>query len=114
MAEEYAFQHPQPQSNNKPAFDQIAGEQATTQVLQSQLQALQQRVQQLQNTRVNLNTDLIGFFESLTAAPTGVPISPYGQVKLARISGTTYLYIYDYNNPTLGSGSNGWMRVALG
>lgn len=113
MEEKPQFQHPQPQSSSQPAFDQIAGTAATLSTLQQQLQDLQQRVQMKENRRVAINTDLIGFFESLTAAPTGVPISPYGQVKIARIAGTSYLYIYDYNNPTTGGGSDGWVRTTL-
>lgn len=111
LAEPY-FQHPQPQKS-QPATGQIASDTVPT---GEQLQDLTNRVQILENTshgRVVFNTGLIGLFESLTAAPTGLPLSPYDQVKIAKISGTTYLYIYDYNQKTGGSASNGWFRVAI-
>lgn len=107
------FQHPQPQSQGKPAADQIDTGQIST---SDQLRDLTNRIQELETTargRVVFNTGLIGLFESLTAAPTGLPLSPYDQVKIAKISGTTYLYIYDYNQKTGGSASNGWFRVAI-
>ena len=109
MNDKSTFRHPQPQSN-EPAQGQIAGA-GTTQ--DQQIAYLTSQVTQLQAKRINFNTDILGLFESLTAAPTGVPTGPYGQLKIAKISGTTYLYIYDYNQQAGGSGSNGWFRVAI-
>lgn len=107
------FQHPQPQSQGNPAAGQVdTGKPDPTQ----QLQDLTNRVQNLETIasgRVVFNTGLIGLYESITPAPTGIPTSPYDQVKIVKISGTTYLYIYDYNQKTGGSASNGWFRVAI-
>ena len=48
-----------------------------------------------QLTRINLATDILGLFQTVTAAPTQVPNSPYEQVQIYNNSGTLYLYIYD-------------------
>lgn len=106
------FQHPQPQSM-QPAYDQIAGVQPNTQDILFQIQQIRSEIQEMKDRRITINTDLIGFFESLTAVPTGVPISPYGQIKIVRTGGVSYLYLYDYNNPTLGGGTDGWLRVVI-
>jgi len=106
------FQHPQPQKSTPAAGQVDSGLPDPTQ----QLQDLTNRIQALESTqhgRIVFNTGLIGLFESLTIAPTGKPLSPYDQVKIAKISGTTYIYFYDYNQPTGGSASNGWFRVAI-
>lgn len=99
------FQHPQSQSQ-QPAYDQIAGVAPDLQTLMNNLQALANRVQAMENKRINFNTDLIGLFETLTAAPTGIPTSPFEQIKLANISGTFYIYAYNTNSKT-------WKRVAI-
>jgi hypothetical protein len=49
----------------------------------------------LMATRINLSTDLIGLFEVVTVAPTLIPKSPYDQLKIANLSGTWYIYLYD-------------------
>lgn len=60
----------------------------------------------LNSTRINLNTDLIGLFEVVTAAPTITPKSPYDQIKIAVIAGTSYIYVYDQLN-------HAWKRVVI-
>lgn len=60
----------------------------------------------LNSTRINLNTDIIGLFEVVTAAPTLIPKSPYDQIKIAIISGVSYLYVYDQVN-------HAWKRVVI-
>lgn len=91
------FQHPQPQKN-QPATDQIAtGEPDTAQ----QLRDLTNRVQLLEGTthgRVVFNTGLIGLFETVSIVPTGIPLSPYDQIKFYSNSTTYRLYIYDPTN----------------
>lgn len=88
------FQHPQPQKNT-PATGQIAtGESDTAQ----QLQDLTRRILNLEgmtNGRIVFNTGIIGLFETVSVAPTGIPTSPYDQVKIY-VNSTTYrLYWYD-------------------
>lgn len=88
------FQHPQPQKS-QPATGQIAtSEPDVTQ----QLLNLTNRVQILENTahgRIVFNTGLIGLFETVSIVPTGLPLSPYDQVKIY-VNSTTYrLYWYD-------------------
>lgn len=106
------FQHPQIQKN-QPAAGQIdTGEVSTP----DQLRDLTNRIQALESIlhgRVVFSTGIIGLFETVSVAPTGIPLSPYDQIKIARISGTSYLYIYDNVNKTLGGASNGWLRVTI-
>lgn len=99
------FQHPQ-QQQNTPAYDQIAAQTPNTAALQAQIQDLTTRLEILENKRINFNTDLIGLFETVTAAPTIIPVSPYDQFKLANISGTFYIYAYNTNSKT-------WKRVVI-
>jgi len=73
--------------------------------LQSQLDALQKQTNNFDSARVNL-FDLFGTFPTVKAAPTLVPSTPYDQVKIAHISSTWYLYIYD----TVGAV---WKKVTL-
>lgn len=42
-------------------------------------------------TRINLNTDVIGMFETVAAIPAGVPVTPYNQIKIYNNT----LYFYD-------------------
>lgn len=100
------FQHPQPQSQSNPAYGQVFTDTPDIGVLKQQMQDLTQRILMLENKRVNFNTDLIGLFETVTAAPTLKPTSPYEQVKLVNISGTFYLYVYSTN-------SLSWKRVTI-
>jgi hypothetical protein len=102
MDEKPHFEHPQQQSM-QPASGQVAL--APTQQ-DSQISYLQQSVQDIQTKRVNFSTDIIGLVETLTAAPTNIPTAPFEQIKLAVITGTTYLYVYDATNHV-------WKRVAL-
>lgn len=45
--------------------------------------------------RINLNTDILGLFETVSAAPSGTPRDLYDQVKIY-VNGATYrLYWYD-------------------
>lgn len=99
------FEHPQKQSN-QPDYDQVYTSVPDQTQLIQQVQDIQHKVDALIAQRVNLNTDIIGMFETLTAAPTGIPFNVFQQVKLATISGTTYLYLYDTAGHT-------WKRVAL-
>lgn len=99
------FQHPQSQSK-QPAYDQIAGIAPDLTTVVNQLQTLTDRVQAMENKRINFNTDIIGLFETVTVAPTGIPTSPFEQVKLANISGTFYIYAYNTNSKT-------WRRVVI-
>lgn len=76
----FHFEHPQPQST-APAKGQIASSQP---VPQSQ-----------PPVRINLNTDIIGLFQTVSVAPTQIPNSPYQQIQLY-VNGATYrLYVYD-------------------
>lgn len=56
--------------------------------------------------RNNFNTDLIGLIEVVTVAPTGIPTSLYQQIKIAVISGTSYIYVYDQVN-------HAWKRAVI-
>jgi len=59
---------------------------------------IENSIRELQTRRVNLNTDIIGLFEVVSAAPTGVPKDLFDQVKIYH-NGTTYrLYWYDNVN----------------
>lgn len=103
------FQHPQPQSQSNPAYGQVYSDNPNQADLMQQIQNLTTRIQQLEvnrATRINLNTDIIGLFETVTVAPTLIPTSPYEQVKLAVISGTYYIYAYNTSSKT-------WKRVAI-
>lgn len=55
--------------------------------------------------RINL-FDIFGKIECLSSAPTGAPDSIWDQVKVATVTGTTYLYIYDSNSAT-------WKKVTI-
>lgn len=53
---------------------------------------------ELKVTKINFNTDIIGLFEVVSAAPSGTPKNVYDQVKIYT-NGTTYrLYWYDQVN----------------
>lgn len=103
------FQHPQTQSQSNPAYGQVYTNNPNQADLLQQIQNLTTRIQQLEvnrATRINLNTDIIGLFETVTVAPTLIPTSPYEQIKLANISGTFYLYVYNTNSKT-------WKRTVI-
>lgn len=99
------FQHPQSQSS-QPAYGQIAGVSPDTATLTRQIEELTQRLDLIENTRTNLNTDIIGLLETLTVAPTGTPTSLFEQIKLVVIAGTYYIYAYNTNSKT-------WKRVVI-
>lgn len=85
------FEHPQSQTT-APAQGQIAG------IDTAQSQQIQQnsaQIAEIRARRVNLNTDIIGLFETVSVAPTLVPAGPYDQVKIYSNSGTFRLYVYD-------------------
>lgn len=89
------FQHPQPQSQSNPASDQVVKGTPDFSALTQQVEELTRRFNDKDNKRINFNTDLIGLFQTVSAAPTGVPVSPYEQVKIY-VNSTTYrLYWYD-------------------
>lgn len=100
------FQHPQPQSESKPAYGQVFTDTPNTDLLMQSLEDLTRRIETLEQKRVNFNTDLIGLFETVLVAPTGIPANPYDQIKLANLSGTYYLYAYNTSSKT-------WKRVVI-
>ena len=57
--------------------------------------SIQQQIQQLMNRRVNLNTDIVGLFETVSATPTLIPTSPYEQIKIYLNGGTAKIYWHD-------------------
>jgi hypothetical protein len=73
---------------------------------QDQLDALNQRIQSLEQKKINLNTDLFGLFEVVSAVPAGAPKIPYDQIKIYTNGSTYRLYWYDPVN-------NAW-RYATG
>lgn len=111
MNKDFSFAHEQPQANLPPRLQNDP-----TMMLQK-IQDLDDRLSRYMadeaGKRINWNTDIIGLTESRTVAPTGIPKSPYDQFKIAKISGTTYFYAYDPLQPTGGSNSDGWFRVAI-
>lgn len=96
------FQHPQPQTN-EPAQGQIAG---VDTIQDQQINGLSQVIGQMQNKRINFNTDIIGLIETVTVAPTGIPTGPYDQIKISVIAGTTALNVYDATNHV-------WKKITL-
>ena len=70
------------------------------QQLQRQIADLQRQVQGLSraDTQVNLDTQLAGLFEVVSAAPTGIPKRAYDQIKIYTNSTTYRLYWYDWVN----------------
>ena len=105
MEDKPQFQHVQSQSTT-PAFGQVYSKEPDLTELVSQVQLLKQQLDILSSRRVSLETDVIGMFETVTTAPTSVPVSPYNQFKVAVIAGTTYLYVFDNTNKA-------WKRVVI-
>jgi len=66
---------------------------------------LAERVGRLERKPINLNTDIIGLFETVSVAPTAVPANAYQQVKIYSNAGTFRIYFY-----VMGSG---WHYAAL-
>lgn len=100
-----SFEHPQSQSE-KPAYGQVFSPIPNNIDMDELVVELTRRVNLLEQKRTNLNTDIIGMFETVTVAPTGVPFNLFQQIKIAKISGTSYLYIYDTLNHV-------WLRVVI-
>lgn len=88
------FEHPQPQSN-QPAFGQVANSAPNTNELVGNIADINNKIEQLQNKRTNFNTDIIGLYETVSVAPTGVPTSPYEQIKIYVNGATLRFYWYD-------------------
>lgn len=96
MEDKPQFQHPQTQSESIPAQGQVY---TNNPITNTQFQLLEQRIQVLEQKRINFNTDIIGLFETVTVAPTSTtPNSPFAQVKISVIAGTTKLNVYDSVN----------------
>lgn len=56
---------------------------------------IQDRLSDLENRPINLETDLYGLFETVSVAPTGTPSIAYDQIKIY-VNSTTYrFYWYD-------------------
>ena len=81
MSDEPQFQHPQSQSSSQPAYGQVFTYELNTEDQANLIQSLTNRIQALENKRINWNTDIIGLFETVTVAPTLMPTSPYEQIK---------------------------------
>lgn len=110
MDQKPKFEHPQSQSS-QPAYGQIDGGNIDLGDLVEITDKLDFRIKShIHNggeaTRINFNTDIIGLIETVTSAPTVVPSSPFDQIKIAVISGTTYLYVYDSLN-------HAWLRTVI-
>lgn len=88
------FQHPQSQSQ-QPAYGQITGVPDDLGDIRQQLQEAIRRIGDLENKRINLNTDIIGLFETVSTAPTLIPVGPYDQIKVYVNGATLRLYWYD-------------------
>lgn len=83
------------QNNNKP--DTGTPDTLSISAIQGRLTALEGLTRELQARTfpINFNTDIQGLFETVSAAPTNIPKSPYDQVKIY-VNGATYrLYWYD-------------------
>lgn len=91
MSETPQFQHPQPQSASQPMYGQVFSTTLDTADTQTQIEVLTRRIQDLENKRVNFNTDLIGLVETIGMAPTTTtPTNPFQQFKI--YSGNLYYY----------------------
>lgn len=102
MEEKPTFQHPQSQSM-QPV---LSGSTPDINTVSQAISEVQNQMTSFQNRRINLNTDIIGLFETVFVAPTLIPNGPYGQLKIALISGTYYFYAYT-------GVSGGWKRTTL-
>lgn len=100
------FEHPQPQSN-QPAYGQVDGTNPDLGNLVAQVRDLSDKLDSMISNhihngsdaqRINLNTDIIGLFETVSAVPTIIPIRPYDQIKFYSSGATYRLYMYDVLN----------------
>lgn len=98
------FQHPQPQKST-PASGEIFTF-STNETDLDRINSLEQSVRRIEATRINLNTDIIGLFETVSAVPIGVPTGPWQQIKVYSNGGTFRLYVYDATG-------HAWHFVAL-
>lgn len=84
---------------NKPVHDAQV-DAGYKQPLSFELDALSARITALEQKPVNLNSDIVGLFQTTTAVPasTDIPNTIYDQIRIYK-SGTTYrLYWYDAQN----------------
>ena len=93
-----AFSHPQPQGM-MPLARMVSNPVDVQQQIDSLSYRLDTQIQTHKHgqnaTRINLNTDIIGLFETVSAAPTIIPTSPYEQIKIYVNGATLRLYWYD-------------------
>lgn len=91
--------------NKEPTFDKAQIDAGVPQLtIQDQIAALSRKIDDAIRThshdgtgsvRINLSTDILGLFETVSVAPTGTPRDLYDQVKIY-VNSTTYrLYWYD-------------------
>lgn len=110
---ETSFQHPQLQSQ-QPFSGQVYSNILDNAGINQELERVNEKFGELDRKRVNLTTDIIGLFETVTSAPTGTPIGPWGQIKIYN----NKLYFYDSVSKTwdstAGSGSQGGLVNAAG
>lgn len=96
MDEKPTFEHPQSQSN-KPDPYQVYSDVPDANSNAVQIQSLEERVSGLESKRLNLNTDIIGLFETVSLVPVGIPTGPWQQIKIYVNGATLRLYWYDGN-----------------
>jgi hypothetical protein len=90
------FPHPQLQSY-QPIAGQVYSSAPDLNSLSNQIQDALNKINNLMEKRINFNTDIIGLFETVSAVPTGIPASPYQQIKIYVNGATLRLYWYDGN-----------------
>lgn len=78
--------------SSRDAQDQAGTDQDT---LADQISSLEQRVGDIENKRINIDTDVFGLFETVSAVPAGIPQTVYDQVKIYVNGATLRLYWYD-------------------
>lgn len=69
--------------------------------MNEQLQALQREIEDIKhgmNMPVNLDTQVFGLFEVVSAVPTGTPKMLFDQIKIYTNGSTYRLYWYDWVN----------------
>lgn len=90
-------------SQNKPEFKAPSFDYAEAQAQAGndfststdQFFSIENRLSALENERTNLNTDVFGLFEVVSAVPAGIPHDVYDQIKIYSNSTTYRLYWYD-------------------
>ncbi len=101
-----SFSHPQQQSS-LPSYGQVDGYTPDLNDLARQVNELSVRIdnkihQHIHDggdaKRINLNTDILGIFDTVSVIPTATPSSFYEQIKIYT-NGTTYrFYWFDVKN----------------